>query len=93
MYVPGKLSDVERVLIDIGTGYYVEKVRAARGGRAGVWGCLPTFPGEQPPLTPRPPLSDGRRRPRLFQAENRLFNQADGEDPAGAAGETRHEAG
>ncbi|KFU84736.1 Prefoldin subunit 5, partial [Chaetura pelagica] len=25
MYVPGKLSDVERVLIDIGTGYYVEK--------------------------------------------------------------------
>ncbi|XP_031458672.1 prefoldin subunit 5 [Phasianus colchicus] len=25
MYVPGKLSDVERVLIDVGTGYYVEK--------------------------------------------------------------------
>ncbi|XP_054662975.1 prefoldin subunit 5 isoform X1 [Grus americana] len=25
MYVPGKLLDVERVLIDVGTGYYVEK--------------------------------------------------------------------
>lgn len=27
MYVPGKLSDVVNVLIDVGTGYYVEKVR------------------------------------------------------------------
>uniref|UniRef100_A0A4W3HLS5 Prefoldin 5 n=1 Tax=Callorhinchus milii TaxID=7868 RepID=A0A4W3HLS5_CALMI len=25
MYVPGKLNDVEHVLIDVGTGYYVEK--------------------------------------------------------------------
>ncbi|NXA56988.1 PFD5 protein, partial [Nothocercus julius] len=25
MYVPGKLLDVERVLLDVGTGYYVEK--------------------------------------------------------------------
>ncbi|XP_020633834.1 prefoldin subunit 5 [Pogona vitticeps] len=25
MYVPGKLSDVDNVLIDVGTGYYVEK--------------------------------------------------------------------
>ncbi|XP_042303543.1 prefoldin subunit 5 [Sceloporus undulatus] len=25
MYVPGKLSDVSSVLIDVGTGYYVEK--------------------------------------------------------------------
>ncbi|XP_074427927.1 LOW QUALITY PROTEIN: prefoldin subunit 5 [Larus michahellis] len=25
MYVPGKLSDTERVLVDVGTGYYVEK--------------------------------------------------------------------
>ncbi|KFO73148.1 Prefoldin subunit 5, partial [Cuculus canorus] len=25
MYVPGKLSDVKHVLIDVGTGYYVEK--------------------------------------------------------------------
>ncbi|KAM8981131.1 prefoldin subunit 5 [Sminthopsis crassicaudata] len=25
MYVPGKLHDVEHVLIDVGTGYYVEK--------------------------------------------------------------------
>ncbi|NWI10464.1 PFD5 protein, partial [Crypturellus soui] len=25
MYVPGKLLDVEHVLLDVGTGYYVEK--------------------------------------------------------------------
>ncbi|XP_069509424.1 prefoldin subunit 5 [Ambystoma mexicanum] len=25
MYVPGKLNDVQHVLIDVGTGYYVEK--------------------------------------------------------------------
>jgi hypothetical protein len=25
LYVPGKISDVGRVLIDVGTGYYVEK--------------------------------------------------------------------
>ncbi|XP_064618321.1 prefoldin subunit 5-like [Liolophura sinensis] len=25
MYVPGNLSDVENILVDIGTGYYVEK--------------------------------------------------------------------
>ena len=26
MYVPGKLTDVEKVLVDVGTGYYVEMV-------------------------------------------------------------------
>lgn len=26
LYVPGKLSDVEKVLVDVGTGYFVEKV-------------------------------------------------------------------
>ena len=26
MYVPGKLKDCGKVLIDVGTGYYVEKV-------------------------------------------------------------------
>ncbi|KAJ1642399.1 subunit of tubulin prefoldin [Coemansia asiatica] len=25
LYVPGKLSDIEKVVVDIGTGYYVEK--------------------------------------------------------------------
>ncbi|CDS12041.1 hypothetical protein LRAMOSA04236 [Lichtheimia ramosa] len=25
LYVPGKLSDVEKVIVDVGTGYYVEK--------------------------------------------------------------------
>jgi prefoldin alpha subunit len=32
MYVPGKLHDVEHVLIDVGTGYYVEKVSGGGGG-------------------------------------------------------------
>lgn len=27
MYVPGSLNDVENVLVDVGTGYYVEKVK------------------------------------------------------------------
>lgn len=26
MYVPGKIADAENIIIDIGTGYYVEKV-------------------------------------------------------------------
>jgi prefoldin alpha subunit len=26
LYVPGKLSDLENVIVDIGTGYYVKKV-------------------------------------------------------------------
>lgn len=25
MYVPGKLTDPEKVIVDVGTGYYVEK--------------------------------------------------------------------
>ena len=28
LYVPGKLSDTEHVIVDIGTGYYVKKVIA-----------------------------------------------------------------
>lgn len=52
MYVPGKLHDVEHVLIDVGTGYYVEKVsgrnhvhaplskeRKFRGGFRDSMGC------------------------------------------------------
>jgi len=31
LYVPGKLADVEKVVVDIGTGYYVEKVRRPEG--------------------------------------------------------------
>jgi len=27
LYVPGRLIDVENVLVDVGTGYYVQKVR------------------------------------------------------------------
>lgn len=27
LYVPGKLSDPEHVVVDVGTGYYVKKVR------------------------------------------------------------------
>ena len=47
MYVPGKLHDVEHVLIDGGTGYYVEKVsgrehkNASLRGRASVQNGLP----------------------------------------------------
>jgi prefoldin alpha subunit len=26
LYVPGKLTDVENVVVDVGTGYYVKKV-------------------------------------------------------------------
>jgi prefoldin alpha subunit len=26
LYVPGRLTDVENVVIDVGTGYYVKKV-------------------------------------------------------------------
>lgn len=28
LYVPGKLSDAEHVIVDVGTGYYVKKTRA-----------------------------------------------------------------
>ncbi|KIM64596.1 hypothetical protein SCLCIDRAFT_15177 [Scleroderma citrinum Foug A] len=28
LYVPGKLSDPEHVIIDVGTGYYIKKTRA-----------------------------------------------------------------
>ncbi|EKM51411.1 uncharacterized protein PHACADRAFT_263515 [Phanerochaete carnosa HHB-10118-sp] len=28
LYVPGKLSDLENVIVDVGTGYYVKKSRA-----------------------------------------------------------------
>jgi len=28
LYVPGKLSDLEHVTVDVGTGYYVKKTRA-----------------------------------------------------------------
>ncbi|KAG6919702.1 hypothetical protein DXG01_002648 [Tephrocybe rancida] len=27
LYVPGKLSDPDRVIVDVGTGYYIEKTR------------------------------------------------------------------
>ena len=30
LYVPGKPSDTEYVIVDVGTGYYVKKVRVAR---------------------------------------------------------------
>jgi len=28
LYVPGKLNDLENVIVDVGTGYYVKKTRA-----------------------------------------------------------------
>ena len=30
LYVPGKLASTDTVLVDIGTGFYVEKVRLCR---------------------------------------------------------------
>ena len=30
LYVPGKLCDAERFIVDVGTGYYVKKVRIVR---------------------------------------------------------------
>lgn len=30
LYVPGRLKDAENVIVDVGTGYFVEKVRTAR---------------------------------------------------------------
>ncbi|RKO89263.1 hypothetical protein BDK51DRAFT_17678 [Blyttiomyces helicus] len=41
LYVPGELSDVEKVLIDVGTGYYIEKVRVVGGWGAWVTGGGP----------------------------------------------------
>ena len=35
LYVPGKLNDVENVVVDVGTGYYVKKVGLS-GGRAAI---------------------------------------------------------
>ena len=32
MYVPGELSDVDTVLVDIGTGYYVDMVSVGAPG-------------------------------------------------------------
>ena len=30
MYVPGRMEDSAKVMVDIGTGYYVEKVSTAK---------------------------------------------------------------
>ena len=30
LYVPGKLSDPDHVIVDVGTGYYVQKVRCTK---------------------------------------------------------------
>ena len=36
LYVPGKLSDTEYVIVDVGTGYSVKKVRVAHSDRSYV---------------------------------------------------------
>lgn len=40
LYVPGRLTDVENVVIDVGTGYYVKKVSLSmfRSLWAGAYG-------------------------------------------------------
>lgn len=44
LYVPGQLANTERVLVDIGTGYFLEKVwgPGGEGGDAGTY--TPSFP-------------------------------------------------
>ena len=32
LYVPGRLADSENVIVDVGTGFYVEKVRTLEIG-------------------------------------------------------------
>ncbi len=34
LYVPGRIRDPEHVVVDVGTGYYIKKVRSSRGCRA-----------------------------------------------------------
>jgi prefoldin alpha subunit len=34
LYIPGRLTDVENVVIDVGTGYYVKKVSCLARGEA-----------------------------------------------------------
>jgi hypothetical protein len=46
LYVPGKLLDTEHVLVDVGTGYYVKKVRS----------YLPSAPVPLPALPPSIPI-------------------------------------
>ena len=36
LYVPGKLRDLEHVIVDVGTGYYVKKVRPTTHVRPGT---------------------------------------------------------
>lgn len=41
LYVKGKMADREKVLVDVGTGFYVEKVRFCLFGYGCCWswGC------------------------------------------------------
>jgi prefoldin subunit 5 len=38
LYVKGKLADPDRVIVDVGTGFYVEKV----SGLLGLWVAVPS---------------------------------------------------
>jgi hypothetical protein len=38
LYVPATLADTEAVLVDVGTGYYVQARPRRRGGGHGAWG-------------------------------------------------------
>jgi hypothetical protein len=73
LYVPGKLRDVENVIIDVGTGYYVQKVR----GRAILLTCGTIH------TVPTAALDTGaggevlRGKDRLYQDE---FGRAAGDD-------------
>lgn len=44
LYVPGKLTDLENVVVDVGTGYYVQKVRLSGSVAAYLSVLLPFVP-------------------------------------------------
>ena len=41
LYVPGKLNDTEHVIVDVGTGYYVKKVRSSLAPPSSVLRAMP----------------------------------------------------
>jgi prefoldin alpha subunit len=49
LYVPGNLADVERVVVDVGTGYYVKKVGVYDSAmRPGLCAPVSVFPRTSP---------------------------------------------
>jgi hypothetical protein len=76
LYVPGKLSDTENVIIDVGTGYYVSKV-----------GPSPVFP-----LPLLRTATDTRRGQETLSTKGRLCQHQPNDPPNNDRDETtKHE--